>query len=149
MAVIRMGKKSDRCGSHSYFHNLWPTGLVSSLPATPEELGKEAYVALCKVTLSEICFLSLCKYFCRCLQCAKIFKAIVCYARKYFLSAILYCFAMNFFLLCYLLRFQCPFDSKMPLNQTQGGNTSGSEEHKALYFLHWKAFQAADADRWT
>jgi len=50
-------------------------GLVSSLPATPEELGKDAFAALCK-----------------------------------------------------------------------GGSTAGSDEHKALYFLHWKAFQAADAD---
>jgi Ca2+-binding EF-hand superfamily protein len=51
-------------------------GLVSSLPVTPEELGKDAFAALCK-----------------------------------------------------------------------GGSTAGSDEHKALYFLHWKAFQAADADR--
>ena len=34
------------------------------------------------------------------------------------------------------------------LNSKQGGSTAGSDEHKALYFLHWKAFQAADADRW-
>ena len=50
-------------------------GLVSSLPPTPEELGKDAFVAICK------------------------------------------------------------------------GATDGSESHRALYFLHWKAFQAADADR--
>ena len=100
MAVIRMGKNqtdvifiiiSITCDP--------PTGLVSSLPATPEELGKEAFVALCKVILSEICFLSFCKYFCRALQGARIFKAIVCCARKYFLSRspILYCCAKQFY----------------------------------------------------
>jgi len=51
-------------------------GLVGGLPATPEELGKEAFAALCR-----------------------------------------------------------------------GAATAGSEESKHVYFLHWKAFQAADADR--
>lgn len=29
----------------------------------------------------------------------------------------------------------------------KAGGTALTEEHKALYFLHWKCFQAADADR--
>jgi len=52
-------------------------GLVESLPATPDELKKEDFAALCKA----------------------------------------------------------------------GSAMDGSSSHKSLYFLHWKAFQAADADR--
>jgi len=33
------------------------------------------------------------------------------------------------------------------VNLCKAGVSPGCEEHKALYFLHWKCFQAADADR--
>ena len=80
MAVIRMGKNqtdvifiiiSITCDP--------PTGLVSSLPATPEELGKEAFVALCKVILSWNVFFALSKgIILSRKQGARIVMAIVC-----------------------------------------------------------------------
>jgi len=38
-------------------------------------------------------------------------------------------------------------DKPAYVNLCKAGGAAGSEDAKALYFLHWKAFQAADADR--
>lgn len=38
-------------------------------------------------------------------------------------------------------------DKSAYMTLCKAGSTAGSEDAKALYFLHWKSFQAADADR--
>ena len=164
-------------------------GLVSSLPATPEELGKDAFVALCKV------WFRILRFYVPKIQIRAVIHQRTLYiiwliiahiSKRQSISSTGYLYHIwicirNSFVLVFLLVFAilyCPTSNQggskalyflphtlfvFPVlyfnwicfvfvfiisNSNQGGSTAGSDEHKALYFLHWKAFQAADADRW-